>query len=352
MYKNYISREYERTIKDNEINDDSGQREIIAVLEPLLQILNKRTLLCFKKTQFKGVYLFGPVGRGKTFLTEIFFKGLKTNKKQRVHFHQFIIEIDNKLRKLQGKPNPLAIIAKQYSKKVKVLIIDEFLIEDIAQALIITQLLPLLVENDIFIVITSNTKPSQLYALGLHRQRFIPTIEFIEKHFNILSLDGEKDYRLEGMEKIEAYIWPYNEVSEEKLLREFEFFSRDFKENVIISIQNRNLLCKKISNAAIWFDFNVICNIPRSEFDYLELAQKFRVFFISGIKPLDNSAHTAVLFIKLIDILYDKRIKLIMSASVPIENLYSKGALKQDFTRTLSRLQEMRTKKYLTLNCE
>lgn len=348
MTKDYISKAYEHAVKNKEITEDKSQRQIIQFLDNLASALNKKKFFNFNNNKHKSLYLYGPVGRGKTFLTQMFLKSIKTAKKQRVHFHQFIQEVDNDLKKLQGKANPLKIVATQIAKTSKVLVIDEFLVKDIAEAMILTQLLPELLAHNITIIITSNTEPKDLYLHGLHRQRFLPTIKLIYENFAVLNLAGLVDYRLQGIEKIDAYIWPLGKDTEKKMLREFELFTKEFTENTLITIQNRTILAKRVGNNAIWFDFSVICNIPRSEFDYLELADKYKTFFISDVEVLSENNNKALLFIKLIDVLYDKNIKLIVSAKVPITELYPNGPLLHDFARTVSRLEEMRTIKYLT----
>lgn len=348
-----IIQRYENAIADKKITDDIEQRKIIAHLDTLSLKLNKKKSWFRKKGTLRGIYLYGPVGRGKSFLIDLFFDSVKKQRKIRIHFHKFMQQIDSDLRKFQGVADPLKTVAKNLSKHASVICLDEFLVHDIADAMILTKLLPYLIKNNIILVITANTPPDNLYLHGLQRREFLPAIELLKEHCEVLKLQSITDYRLKELKELEAYLWPINKENEEKFEKEFRLFSSNYRNEEKIIIQNRTILCKKISEKAVWFDFDVICNIPRSQLDYLELAQKFKIFFISGVKPLQRlSPSRASLFIKLIDVLYDKKNKLIILATHPINELYVDGSLLSSFERTTSRLYEMGSKEYLVSNCE
>ncbi len=291
------------------------------------------------------------MGGGKSFVIDLFFDSVKTQRKIRIHFHKFMQQIDSDLRRLQGVTDPLKIVAKNLSKSARVICLDEFLVHDIADAMILTKILPHLINNNIILIITANTPPDKLYLHGLQRREFLPAIELLKEHCDVLQLQSITDYRLKELKELQAYLWPINKENEAKMEKEFRLFASDFCDEEKIIIQNRTILCKKISEKAVWFDFDVICNIPRSQLDYLELAQKFKIFFISGVEPLDKlNPSRASLFIKLIDVLYDKKNKLIILATHPINKLYVDGILLSSFERTTSRLHEMDSKEYLVSN--
>lgn len=341
---------YENAIAQNIIKNDFDQRVIIEKLDALSDAINKQNSWFSKKRNVCGIYLYGPVGRGKSFLVNLFFNSLTTKKKLKLHFHTFMQQIDAELRKLRIT-DPLSAVAINLSKSAKVICLDEFLIHDIADAMIIAKLLPYLFKHNIVLVITANTPPDELYLNGLQRREFLPAISLLKENCEVLNLAGNTDYRLKELEELTAYLWPINYENEKKMESEFKFFSLKVQENQVITIQNRKLLCKRLSESAVWFDFDIICNIPRSQLDYLELARKFKVFFISGLMPLNKlSPSRVVLFIKLIDILYDNKNKLILLASIPIDEIYTEGSFITTFERTLSRLKEMGRTQYLTSN--
>ncbi|KTD33134.1 ATPase N2B (nucleotide (GTP) binding protein) [Legionella nautarum] len=342
---------YEEGIIRGDINDDPAQRQVLWSMQRLLEELEQPKPSWFslrKKAPIKGIYLHGPVGVGKTYLMDMFYQDLQEKHKARFHFHHFMQQIDAQLRKRQGQKDPLRYIAADIAKSIRLLCFDEFLIHDVAYAMILAEFLQALFANGIIIVVTANTKPDDLYLNGVHRERFIPAIELIKTRCEVISLSHPKDYRL-GRERIlETYLYPLDEKNQVIMAEQFASLTKVVQENGSLNIQNREIPYIKCGEQEVWFDFKVICNLPRSNLDYLEIAERFDTVFLSGIPQLsENDTVYALLLIHFIDVLYDRGIRLIISAAVPLEDLYLKGEVKGEFTRTLSRLQEMQAADYL-----
>ncbi len=340
---------YEAAIAQGEIRNDANQRQILQVMQTILTRIDKKKSTWFGRKKFaQGLYLYGPVGSGKTYLVDLFYQHLESPK-ARYHFHHFMQQIDTQLRHLQGQKNPLEYIAKQFAKTIRVLCLDEFLVHDVAHAMILAQLLELFFSKGIILIATSNSAPGLLYAKGVHRERFLPAIHLIERHCEIHTLTTQCDYR-EGREPhIEAYLYPLNAVTTEILEEQYVHLASNSLALGEITIQNRDIPFVKKSDKAIWFEFKTLCSIPRSQLDYLEIAEQFQTVVISNIPALGpNDTIAVILFIRLVDIFYDRRIKLIISAAVPLEHLYEAGELYDSFKRTLSRLKEMRAFTYFS----
>lgn len=342
---------YQQAIAGGAINDDPCQREILVHLQRLADELQAHKPSWFhwrRKPSIKGLYIYGSVGVGKTFLMDFFYQHIDERKKARYHFHHFMQQIDAKLRKLQGQKDPLRLVAKHLARSVRLLCFDEFFVHDVAYAMILAELLQALMNEGVIIVFSSNTQPDNLYLNGVQRSRFLPVIAMIKKNCEVLFLDQNRDYRLGRAPLINAYLYPLNEKNQALMQEQFALMAGDIQEHGVISIQNREIPFLKRGAKAIWFDFAVLCNFPRSQLDYLELAQQFDIVFLSEI-PVLTENHTAqtLMFINLIDVFYDQKIKLIVSAAVSVEELYIKGELKTTFQRTLSRLQEMQSIDYL-----
>ncbi|MFA6303536.1 MAG: cell division protein ZapE [Legionella sp.] len=342
---------YQQAITGGAINDDPCQREILVYLQRLADELQAHKPSWFhwrRKPNIKGLYIYGSVGVGKTFLMDFFYQHIDERKKARYHFHHFMQQIDAKLRKLQGQKDPLRLVAKHLARSVRLLCFDEFFVHDVAYAMILAELLQALMNEGVIIVFSSNTQPDNLYLNGVQRSRFLPVIAMIKKNCEVLFLDQNRDYRLGRAPLINAYLYPLNEKNQALMQEQFALMAGDIQEKGVISIQNREIPFLKRGAKAIWFDFAVLCNFPRSQLDYIELAQQFDIVFLSEI-PVLTENHTAqtLMFINLIDVFYDQKIKLIVSAADSVEKLYIKGELKTTFQRTLSRLQEMQSIDYL-----
>lgn len=341
---------YNQSVGQNLIDDDPLQRMILSKMQRLTDELQKKShwFSRFSNSDIKGFYLYGTVGAGKTFLVDMFFENLKEEKKGRFHFHHFMQQIDAQLRLLQGKKDPLRIIAKDIAKSYRILCFDEFLVQDVAYAMILAELLKALFAEKLVLVISSNTLPDDLYANGVQRQRFLPAIAEIKFHCEILYLNEARDYRVGRQPLLNAYISPENKKNKQIMFEQFIQQSPNPIKNGSISVQNREIHFLMRQDKAIWFNFSTLCNSPRSQLDYLELAERFDTLYLSGVPALTES-HTlqALLFIYLIDVLYDRHVKLVIGAEVSVASLYPKGELIEAFKRTYSRLEEMQSKDYL-----
>jgi cell division protein ZapE len=341
-----INEHYELALANGDIQEDASQRAAVLPLEKICQKLIKREaswLPTWFFSSISGLYLYGKVGVGKTFLMDLLFEKTPIKKKLRFHFHHFMQQVDAELRSLQGHKNPLKLIAENLAKEAKLLCFDEFLVEDVAHAMILAELLQILLNKGVTLVLTSNTHPDNLYLNGAHRKRFLPAIKSIKSHCLIYNLQADRDYRLGKDPALEMYLYPLGKNTDEKLMRQFESIEPNAsKDTGLIQIQNRDVAYIQRGEKIIWFDFQVLCNLPRSQLDYLEIAEKFDTIFLSNVPVLhEEDTIYAILLIHLIDILYDRGIKLIISAAAPLEEIYKKGEMMQIFQRTYSRLEEM-----------
>ncbi len=344
--------QYDAAIARGEINDDPLQRTILLHMERLtleLQKTKSSWLPQWCKSPVAGLYIYGPVGAGKTYLVDLFYEYVPERRKARFHFHHFMQQIDAQLRQLQGQKDPLKKIAKKLATSVRVLCFDEFLVHDVAYAMILAELLQALIAQGVVLVISSNTKPDDLYANGVHRKRFLPAIAAINKHCEVLNLNEPRDYRVGREPLVDAYLYPLNEETSQQMARQFAQLAGEIQKPGVIQIQNRDIPYLQRGEKTIWFAFDILCNLPRSQLDYLEMADKFDNIFISDI-PVLTEKHTlqAIMLIHFIDVMYDRGINIIISAAVPVEELYVKGEMLETFKRTLSRLLEMQSVDYLS----
>lgn len=337
---------YDGLVQAGEIQPSASQRDVVIALDALQSKLQERTWL-FKPKRCQGLYVYGPVGVGKTYVLDLFYESLLVRKKARFHFHRFMQQVDAELRRLQGTVNPLVSVAKKMASTCRVLCLDEFLVNDVAHAMILAELIEHLLSFGVILVATANTKPDDLYLDGVHRERFIPAIELIKSHCMVMALNDVEDHRLGKASMPKTYITPHNEEGVRLLEDTFDKLSGTSSNSGLIQIQRREIFYKKKGDVAIWFDFDVICNLPRSSLDYLELAEQFRFIFISGIPQIspEDTTH-AILLIHLIDVLYDKKIRLVVSSDVVVDAIYPAGPMRQTFVRTESRLKEMQSYEY------
>lgn len=341
---------YNAAIERGDINDDPLQRVVLTQLQQLADDLEQahKSWFSWRKKSVKGAYIYGPVGVGKTYLVDMFYDCLIEKKKARFHFHHFMQQIDAQLRRLQGHKDPLRVIAKEVAKTTRLLCFDEFLVDDVAYAMILAELLQVLVKEGVVLVISSNTKPDNLYANGVHRQRFLPAIALINRECVVLHLNEQRDYRMGREPLLDAYLYPLTEITAQKMEEQFALLVPQPEVNQEIMIQGRGIPYLKSGSKSIWFAFEVLCNFPRSQLDYLELADRFAHIFISGVPSLTvNHTAQAIMFINFIDVMYDRGIKVIISAAVPMNELYLSGEMFESFKRTLSRLNEMQSVDYL-----
>jgi cell division protein ZapE len=314
-----------------------------------------------QQATIKGLYFWGGVGRGKTYLMDVFYQCLPFENKQRTHFHRFMRYVHGRLAVHTGAKNPLQLVAQELAKESRIICFDEFFVTDITDAMILAQLLDSLFGLGVVLVATSNIEPKGLYENGLQRQRFLPAIALLEGYTEVINVDGGVDYRLRTLSQAELYHWPLDEAADVSLASSFaalvpmlmpvsaEPRSTDSgNENGIVNINGRDFTFIRQSDGIIWFTFDQLCVKPRSQNDYLELACEFHGLIISNVPCLRvGMEDQARRFVNLVDVCYDANLKVIISAEVPLLELYSGGQLDFVFRRTLSRLQEMQSYEYL-----
>jgi hypothetical protein len=300
----------------------------------------------------KGLYFYGGVGRGKSFLMDAFYGCLPYRRKRRVHFHAFMAEIHQRLRGLKSEANPLKAVAAEIAKETRVLCFDEFHVSDIADAMILGRLLENLFNEGVVLVATSNYAPSELYPQGQNRSSFLPTIALIEEKLTILNVDGGEDYRHRTLTAAEVFYIPANDENERKLADLFtQVMAGQAERPSEIEIHGRMLRCKKRTDKAIWFDFRMLCFGPRSQADYLYLSEHYEMIFVSGIEKLSQTERAEARRLTwLIDVMYDYRVKFCATCDVPVGEIYVEGDFAQEFVRTASRLTEMQSQEYLNLS--
>jgi cell division protein ZapE len=358
---NRPSAEYRRRVAQGRLDDDPAQRPAIEALDRLFleltaaerrghslnRMLDK--LLRRRSPPVRGIYLYGGVGRGKTCLMDLFFHCLPFREKRRQHFHRFMASAHARLRELRDAENPLDIVADQIAAEYRIICFDEFAVSDIADAMILGNLFKALFERSVTLAATSNIAPRDLYRDGLQRQRFVPAIEAIEAHTQVLKLDGERDYRLRVLEDANTYLCPADAASEERLAQAFTAISPDdYEKDGSMEILGRPIDFVRLSDGVVWLRFDAVCDGPRSQDDYIELAREFQTVVVSGVPQftpeLENQARR---FIALVDEFYDRRVKLMLSAAVELAELYAGRRLIREFERTRSRLTEMQSHDYL-----
>ena len=298
----------------------------------------------------RGLYLWGGVGRGKTFLVDEFFAELPIREKRREHFHRFMQDVHVGLKRHRELPSPLGHVAAGIAEQARLLCIDEFVVGDVADAMILAALLEALFARGVTLVATSNLPASALYRGGLQRARFLPAIALIERHCKVLELDGGTDYRLRQLESAQLFLGPDVAQAEERLASEFERLADGPGEKEVrVQVEGRAVRARREAEDIVWFDFRELCEGPRSTADYIEIARCYHTVLVSRVPVMDASADDAARrFIAMVDEFYDRSVKLILSAAAPKpEDLYRGERLEFDFRRTASRLHEMTTRKYL-----
>lgn len=299
----------------------------------------------------KGLYLWGGVGRGKTFLMDLFYDSLAAVPRRRTHFHRFMQEVHQRLTSLQGESNPLRKLAKELAAEVRLICFDEFFVQDIADAMLLAGLLEALFDEGVVLVATSNIEPQGLYRDGLQRERFLPAIALLNSHTQVVEVSPGSDYRLRSLEQATLYHCPDGPEAREAMrvsMAELVANPEHLQSGQRIEVLGRLLQVQLIGDGVVWFGFAELCDGPRSAFDYVELARLFEAVLISGVPVFDDSRNDqARRFINLVDELYDRRVKLIIAADAPIVELYQGTQLSFEFERTASRLLEMQSKDYL-----
>ena len=292
----------------------------------------------------KGVYLWGPVGRGKSFLMDAFYRCVPLVRKRRVHFHHFMREIHRELDELRGTEDPLAALAERTARRYRLVCFDEFHVADIADAMILGRYLGQVMDRGVEFVMTSNYHPDALYPNGLQRERFLPAIELIKERLDVVGVDNGTDYRRLKMERMKVY----HVGSDAPLAKIFDELRDVEEEKQPLDVEGRTIAYRKRAGGLVWFDFEVLCGGPRSYADYVDLAKRFHTVMLSGVprmSPKDSDA--ARRFTWLVDVFYDDRVNLIVSAAAQPEDLFTAGEQAAEFQRTVSRLHEMQTVEYL-----
>lgn len=335
---------YYQKIQEKTFQPNPGQEMAMKHLQEVYVSLltTKKWFALKKKKPGKGLYLWGEVGRGKTQLMDLFYSHLPIPK-SRLHFYQFMQEIHHKLTQLQGQENPLYRIAEDLARTVKIICLDEFLVHEIADAMLLSQLLHALFQQGITLVTTANIPPDSLYQNGLQREQFLPAITQLKQHLTIFHLDSPFDYRLHlhhDLEKNNSFDWPVLIMT---LQQTQHLFNTLCKGKTVsyqpLSLHGRLISHKGHTDDTIWFDFTSICAIPRSQIDYLAITKHFSTILISELKPIsEQDDNRARLFIHLVDIFYDAGSKLLLSSDIQHVDLYPKGRFLFEFKRVKSRL--------------
>jgi cell division protein ZapE len=337
---------------------DASQRAALSRLEDLRRrILARNSLLARSldllpriRTPLRGLYLWGGVGRGKTFLVDAFFAELPIREKRREHFHRFMLDVHARLRRHRNRASPLEQVAADIAAKARVLAIDEFVVGDVADAMILGALLEAMFRRGVTLLATSNLPPGELYRGGLQRERFLPAIALIERHCRIVEVEAGVDYRLRLLERSTLWFGPAQTDADVSLAAEFERLAdgggaRDVK----VQVEGRPVRARLEAEDVVWFEFRELCEGPRSAADYVEIARCYQAVFLSGVPVMDGAADDAARrFVTLVDEFYDRGVKLVISSAAGApEALYRGERLAFEFRRTASRLHEMQGRAYL-----
>ena len=381
-----VIEQYQQLIELNKLKPDNEQYKAALALDSLSRkltlaqkpksILATINNLFIKHEAIQGIYFHGRVGRGKTMLMDLFYQQLKITRKRRIHFHHFMENVHQQLKDFSGKDNPLVLIAKVWSTQVDILCFDEFFVNDIADAMLLAGLLNAMLSNGIILVATSNCPPKELYKNGLQRERFLPTIDVINHYCQVISIDGPTDHRLLTTETAELQYRDFyigNDIENKFLVAYFNKLALgNIRYNDTITINNRKINFRASSDNTIWFDFMALCSGPRSQRDYIKLADRFSNVLISNVPQFSGKLIPAVFsgvedgyqrsgvvmgqlrglddearrFIALVDEFYDRGIRLIITADVDIAELYQGTQLNFEFARCRSRLFEMQRLQY------
>lgn len=353
-----VSKAYEAELALRGYTADPAQLRAVAALEACARewgaFKEKRSnalkKLIHRPDIPRGVYLYGGVGRGKSFLMDCFYNAVPLKRKTRLHFHEFMREVHRELAALQGTVNPLDELARRIAKKYRLICFDEFHVADITDAMILHRLLAALFDNGVGLVTTSNFKPAELYPHGLHRDRILPAIALLEDKLAVVNVDNGTDYRGRTLEQLKLYHVPLGAQADAAMADAFARLAETHDEDPVLQIEARVIQARRKAGGLVWFDFKALCGGPRSQNDYLELASQFHTVMLSDVPHMPvRMASEARRFTWLVDVLYDRRVKLIISAAVPPDGLYTEGPLAHEFPRTVSRLNEMQSGEFLAL---
>lgn len=353
---------YQRDIESRGFSLDPAQLHALGYTQALYEALvaeNRRrndvfahlsrSVLGWRPLSLKGIYFWGGVGRGKTWLVDSFYDCLPFERKLRMHFHRFMWRVHRELKELKQVEDPLQAVAERMSERTRVLCFDEFHVSDITDAMLLGTLLGALFKRGVCLVATSNEHPDRLYHGGLQRERFLPAIELIKAHTHVVKLDSEVDYRMRYLDRAEIYHCPLDAGADAVLRAHFEHIAPDAGvRGGPILIEGREIETLQVADGVVWFEFARICGGPRSPADYIEIARLYQTVLIGNVPQMsDAELDSAQRFIHLVDEFYDRNVRLILSAAVPAPELYRGTRLAQPFRRTASRLAEMQSRQYL-----
>ncbi|WP_041193757.1 cell division protein ZapE [Candidatus Symbiobacter mobilis] len=351
-----VHRVYEAELHKKGYAPDAAQLRAVQVLDHCAQewavYLHKRSNVLRKWIHRPavphGVYLHGGVGRGKSFLMDCFYCAVPVRRKTRLHFHEFMREVHRELFALKGYANPLAVLAKHVASRYRLICFDEFHISDITDAMVLYRLLQALFAQGVGVVATSNYHPDALYPNGLNRERLLPAIAMLKERMTVLDVDAGIDYRARAFAGVRTFLTPLGPETARAMEHTFALLAEVQDEDPVLHIESRKVRALRRAGGVVWFDFATLCGGARSQIDYLELASRFHTVLLSDVprltKPMSSQARR---LLWLVDVLYDRRVKLILSSAVPIEELCAEGIDMVEFQRTISRLWEMQTPAFL-----
>ncbi|TXI31656.1 MAG: cell division protein ZapE [Ottowia sp.] len=349
---------YQQTLRERGYTADPAQLRAVASLQRCQDEWaaykarrgNAITKMLVKPPIPRGVYMHGGVGRGKSFLMDCFFQAVPLQRKTRLHFHEFMREVHRELQELKGTVNPLDELGKRIARKFRLICFDEFHVADVTDAMILHRLLEAMERNGVGMVTTSNFVPDGLYPDGLHRDRILPAIELLKRTMEVVNVDNGTDYRRRTLEHVQLYHTPLGPEADAAMDDAFNRLAEAHDEDPVLHIEAREIRAVRKAGGVVWFDFRTLCGGPRSQNDYLEIASQFHTVLLSDVPHMPvRMASEARRFTWLVDVLYDRRVKFILSAEVPPEQLYTEGPLAHEFPRTVSRLNEMQSAEYLAL---
>ena len=348
---------YARGVDENRWEDDPAQREAVTWLDRIhVEFAARRKAGLWKSIQLRlspqpvrGLYLWGAVGRGKTFLTDLLLESLPGEKTLRLHFHRFMGRVHAELTKLEGTADPLEDVAEHFAAQAKLFCLDEFFVTDIGDAMILAGLLRALFARGVTLVTTSNIAPQNLYKDGLQRAKFLPAIALLQQRCEVRELQSAQDFRLRALTQSGVYFTPDDERAERAMAETFERVAPGSRRtNQPVRVNGRDIAVKRRADTVVWFDFAALCEGPRAVADYIELAQSYATVLISGVPQLTTTMEDAARrFVNLVDEFYDHGVNLVLAAEVPIEALYRGERLRAEFERTRSRLVEMQSESFL-----
>ncbi|GLS83383.1 cell division protein ZapE [Paraferrimonas haliotis] len=355
--------QYQSDLQRPDFHPDAAQQKAVEALQRLYDELTTKAnstswfasltgkLMGKQAGSIQGLYFWGGVGRGKTYLVDMFYHALPGTQKLRAHFHRFMHRVHQALEANKGEVDPLIKVADELAKQYQIICFDEFYVTDITDAMILATLFEALFERGVILVATSNIEPDNLYRNGLQRARFLPCIDLIKRHCQVMELDSGIDYRLRTLKQAEIYHWPLDDIAHQQLHSYFEQLAPELgTQGQSIAIEGRNIDTIRQADGVLLVDFLAMCDGPRSQRDYMEIARIYHTVLLSNVEQmgsLQGGDDIARRFLALVDEFYDRNVKLIMSAEVELNQLYRGGGLEFEFKRCVSRLIEMQSHDYL-----